>query len=154
MTSKVSSPRRYTPYVELTGKTIVLYDGVCGLCNRLVRFLLRFDRHDRLRFGPLQSDFAASLLSKHCINSVDLDSISVITGYGLPTERAFTKSDAVLRASWDLGGVWRVAEIGRLIPRAARDWFYDRVARNRYRVFGKYEACPMPRPQDRGKFLG
>jgi predicted DCC family thiol-disulfide oxidoreductase YuxK len=114
---------------------------------------LRFDRHDRLRFAPLQSDFAASLLHKHGINSADLDSVSVVTDYGLPAEQAITKSDAVLRASWDLGGVWRVGEIGRVIPRGLRDWFYDQVARNRYRMFGKYDTCPMPRPQDRGKFI-
>jgi predicted DCC family thiol-disulfide oxidoreductase YuxK len=118
-----------------------------------VRFLLRFDQHDRFRFAPLQSDFAASLLSKHGINSADLDSVSVVTDYGSPVERTFTKSDAVLRASWDLGGIWRVGEIGRLVPRALRDWLYDRVARSRYRMFGKYETCPLPRPQDRGKFI-
>jgi predicted DCC family thiol-disulfide oxidoreductase YuxK len=139
--------------VELTGKTIVLYDGVCGLCNRLVRFLLRFDRHDCFRFAALQSDFAASVLQKHGINTADLDSVSIVTEYGLATERAFTKSDAVLRAAWDLGGIWRVSEAGRVLPRALRNWFYDLVARNRYRMFGKYETCPMPRAEDRAKFV-
>lgn len=139
--------------MELNGKTIVLYDGVCGLCNRLVRFLLRFDRHDRFRFAALQSEFAGSLLRKHGISSADLNSVSIVTDYGLPAERAFTKSDAVLRAAWDLGGIWRIGEIGRIVPRVMRDWFYDRVAQNRYRMFGKYETCPMPRAEDREKFL-
>lgn len=139
--------------MELVGKTIVFYDGVCGLCNRSVQFLLRYDKHDRFRFAPLQSEFAATLLNKHGINAADLDSVSVIVNYGLLAEKAFTRSDAVLRAAWELGGVWRVGEVGRLIPRMVRDWLYDRVARNRYRTFGKYDTCPMPRPEERGKFV-
>jgi predicted DCC family thiol-disulfide oxidoreductase YuxK len=139
--------------VDFTGKTVVLYDGVCGLCNRLVRFLLHFDRNDRFLFAPLQSDFAVALLSKHGINAADLNSVSIVTDYSLPAERAFTKSDAVLRASWDLGGIWRIGELGRLLPRTVRDWFYDRVARNRYRLFGKYDTCPLPRPEHRAKFI-
>ena len=139
--------------MELTGKTIVLYDGVCGLCNRLVRFLLRHDRHDSFRYAALQSEFSSSLLRKHLLNTADLNSVSIVTDYGLPTERAFTKSDAVLRASWELGGIWRIGEIGRLIPRSFRDSLYDLVARNRYRMFGKYETCPMPKAEDREKFV-
>lgn len=143
----------YTVPVDLTGKTVVLYDGVCGLCNRLVQFLLRHDRHDRFRYAALQSEFANPLLSKHGINAADLNSVSIVTDYGLPNERAFTKSDAVLRASWELGGIWRAGEVGRLLPRKLRDWFYDLVACNRYRMFGKYETCPTPRAEDRGKFV-
>lgn len=139
--------------MELIGKTIVLYDGVCGLCNRLVQFLLRHDKRDRFRFAPLQTEFASSLLTKHGINAADLDSVSVVADYGLATEKAFTKSNAVLRATWELGGIWRAGEIGRIIPRRTRDWLYDRVARNRYRMFGKYETCPVPRPGQREKFI-
>lgn len=131
----------------------MLYDGVCGLCNRMVRFLVRHDKRDRFRFVPLQSEFAASLLKRHGINAADLDSVSIVADYGRATEEAFTKSDAVLRANWELGGVWRLGEVGRLLPRALRDWLYDRVARNRYRIFGKLAACPVPRPEDRHKFL-
>ena len=144
---------RYTVRVELAGKTIVLYDGVCGLCNRLVQFLLRYDRHDRLRFAPLQSEVASSLLKKHEIDAADLDSVSVVADYGLASERAFTKSDAVLRAGWELGGIWRVGEIGRILPRSLRDWLYERVARSRYRIFGRYETCPVPGPDQREKFI-
>lgn len=139
--------------MDLSGKTVVLYDGVCGLCNRLVQFLLRHDRHDSFRFAALQSEFASSLLRKHGIDAADLNSVSVVADYGLEAERAFTKSDAVLRASWDLGGMWRIGEVGRLLPRAIRDWFYDLVARDRYRMFGKYETCPMPKAEDRVKFI-
>lgn len=136
-----------------TGKTIVLYDGVCGLCNRMVRFLLRFDGHDRFRFATLQSEFANTLLRKHGLNAADLDSVSIITDYNLPAERSFTKSDAVLRSAWELGGFWRIGEAGRVLPRKMRDWLYDRVANNRYRIFGKYETCPLPKPEYRAKFI-
>lgn len=139
--------------MDLVGKTIVVYDGVCGLCNRLVQFLLRQDKRDRFRFTPLQSEFASSLLKKHGINASDLDTVSVVADYGLPSEKAFTRSDAVLRATWELGSIWRMGEIGRMIPRSLRDWVYDRVARSRYRIFGKYETCPLPKPEHRRKFL-
>jgi predicted DCC family thiol-disulfide oxidoreductase YuxK len=139
--------------VELTGKTIVLYDGVCGLCNRLVRILLQHDRRDRFRFAPLQSEFASSLLAKHGINAADLDSVSLVVDYGLKTERTFTRSDAVLRATRELGGIWRSGGLGRVLPKTTRDWLYDLVARNRYRMFGKYETCPTPRGQERKKFI-
>jgi predicted DCC family thiol-disulfide oxidoreductase YuxK len=139
--------------VDLTGKTVVLYDGVCGLCNRLVQFLLRHDRYDRFRYAPLQSEFASSLLRKHGIDAGDLNSVSLVTDYGLPTERAFTRSDAVRRAARQLGGVWRLSGLDRVLPRALGDWLYGLVARNRYRMFGKYETCPMPRAEDREKFL-
>ncbi len=139
--------------MDLTGKTIVLYDGVCGLCNRAVQFLLRHDHHDRFRYAALQGDFAKTLLRKHGIDAADLNSVSLVTDYGLPTEQAFTKSDAVLRAEWDLGGIWRAAEVGRLLPRPIRNWLYDLIARNRYRMFGKYETCLLPRAEDRAKFV-
>ncbi len=139
--------------MELSGKTIVLYDGVCGLCNRSVRFLLRHDNRDRFRFAPLQSEFASSLLNKHGINAAELDSVSVVTDYGLASETAFTKSDSVLRATSELGGIWRAAEVGRFIPQVLRDWLYDRVARSRYRIFGEYKSCPAPSPQHRTKFI-
>jgi predicted DCC family thiol-disulfide oxidoreductase YuxK len=139
--------------MELTGKTIVLYDGVCGLCNRMVRILLQHDRRDRFRFAPLESEFASSLLRKHGVNAADLDSVSLVVDYGLRTERAYTRSEAVLRAARDLGGVWRVGGLGWAIPGTVRDWLYGRVARNRYRMFGRYETCPMPRPEERGKFV-
>jgi predicted DCC family thiol-disulfide oxidoreductase YuxK len=139
--------------VDLTGKTVVLYDGVCGLCNRMVQFLLRHDCHDRFRFSPLQSDFAASLLAKHGLNASDLDSVSIVADHGLPTEQAFAKSDAVLRAATELGSGWRAAGLARIFPRPFRDWFYDLVARNRYRVFGKYDTCPIPKSEHRAKFI-
>ena len=133
---------------------IVFYDGVCGLCNRLVQFLLKRDTHDRLRFASLQSDFASKVLSRHGIDPKDLDTVHVVENYDQATERVLNRSDAILRAGRELGGLWSFAsKLGSVVPRPLRNLFYRFVATNRYRVFGKYETCMLPQPEHRGKFL-
>jgi predicted DCC family thiol-disulfide oxidoreductase YuxK len=132
---------------------IVLYDGVCGLCNRLVQFLLKRDAHDRFRFASLQSDFTAQVLRRHGLDPADLDTVYVIRDFGQSRERLLARSDAVLFMLNRLGGIWRVTALGRALPRALRDLVYKLVARNRYRVFGKHESCMLPEPQHRQKFL-
>ena len=133
---------------------IVFYDGVCGLCNALVQFLLKRDRHARLRFASLQSDIAAKVLNRHGINPKDLDTLHLVIDYERPAERVLNRSDAVLRAGRELGGVWTVlATIAQVIPRPLRDSVYRFVARNRYRVFGKYETCMLPDPSQQHRFL-
>jgi len=133
---------------------IILYDGVCGLCNRLVQFLLKHDKQGRLRFASLQSDFAAKVLQRHGIDPKDLDTLHVIENYEQPGERVLQRSDAVLRASRELGGFWSASAAGAtVIPRVLRDMVYRFVARNRYRVFGKYDTCMLPEPNQRSRFL-
>ncbi len=133
---------------------IVLYDGVCGLCNRLVQFLLKHDRHGRLRYASLQSDFAAKVLQRHGFDPKDLDTLHVIENFEQPGERVLQRSDAVLRAGRELGGLWSpLASLAKIIPRPLRDLFYRFVARNRYRVFGKYDTCMLPEPNQRSRFL-
>jgi len=135
-------------------KPIILYDGVCGLCNRLVQFLLKHDRHGRLRYASLQSDFAAKVLQRHGFDPKDLDTLHVIENYDQPAERVLQRSDAVLRAGRELGGIWfPLASLARIVPRPLRDLFYRFVARNRYRVFGKYDTCMLPDPNQRNRFL-
>jgi predicted DCC family thiol-disulfide oxidoreductase YuxK len=133
---------------------IILYDGVCGLCNRLVQFLLKHDKQGRLRFASLQSDFAAKVLQRHGIDPKDLDTLHVIENYEQPGERVSQRSDAILRAGRELGGFWSVLAVAaNVIPRALRDVVYRFVARNRYRVFGKYDTCMLPEPNQRSRFL-
>ena len=133
---------------------IVFYDGICGLCNRLVQFLLKRDRQDRLRFASLQSDFASKVLGRHGIDPKDLDTVHVVENYQQSNERVLDRSDAILRASRELGGIWAfAAKLGSVVPRPLRNLFYRFVANNRYRVFGKYETCMLPEPQHRAKFL-
>jgi predicted DCC family thiol-disulfide oxidoreductase YuxK len=133
---------------------IVLYDGVCGLCNRLVQFLIRRDKRGALQFASLQSDFAAKVLGRHGIDPTDLDTAHVVVNYERPDERVLNRSDAILRACGELGGFWKTASAtAQIIPRALRDLVYRFVARTRYQVFGKYEACMLPDPNQRSRFL-
>jgi predicted DCC family thiol-disulfide oxidoreductase YuxK len=135
-------------------QTLVLYDGVCGLCNRLVSFLLRHDRRDQFRFVPLQSELAQTLLRRYGLDPNDFDTVVVLADFGQPAERALTRSQAALWAVSRVGGIWRLFAIAKLIPLSLREGLYRFIARRRYRIFGKYDQCPLPRPEDRGKFLG
>lgn len=133
---------------------IILYDGVCGLCNRLVQFLLRHDKRGRLRFASLQSDFAEKVLSRHGLDPKDLDTFHFVENYDRPDEQVFQRSDAVMKAGGELGGVWAtLARAGKVLPRPLRDLLYRIIARNRYRVFGKFETCMLPDPDQRSRFL-
>ena len=134
--------------------SVVLYDGVCGLCNRLNQFLLKRDLHDRFRFASLQSEFAAEALGRHGIKAIDLDTVYVITDYGESAERILARSDAVIQALQRLGGVWAaIGTAGKVLPKLVRDGLYNVVAANRYRVFGKYDVCLMPEERYKRKFL-
>jgi predicted DCC family thiol-disulfide oxidoreductase YuxK len=132
---------------------IVLYDGVCGLCNRLVQFILKHDVHDQFRFASLQSEFAEALLKRHGADSRDLDTFYVVVDHGQPGEFVLMRSDAILHVVSTLGGIWRLGGAGRILPKVLRDGIYRVVVRNRYRVFGKHESCILPDARHRDKFL-
>jgi predicted DCC family thiol-disulfide oxidoreductase YuxK len=130
---------------------VLLYDGVCGLCNRLVRFVLRRDPRARFRFASLQSDYSVRILKSHGLDPQDIDSVYVVAEAG---ERVTARSDAVIFILQELGGVWRVAATAlRLFPKPFRDFGYTVVARHRYRIFGQYTACPLPEKQYQDRFL-
>jgi predicted DCC family thiol-disulfide oxidoreductase YuxK len=118
-----------------------------------VQFLLRHDRRDRLRFASLQSDFAAPILTRHGAKAEHLDTLYVVIDHEQPGERLLARSDAVLSLGKELGGIWSLSVVGKVLPRPLRNWLYNVVARNRYRVFGKYESCMMPEGRYRRKFL-
>jgi predicted DCC family thiol-disulfide oxidoreductase YuxK len=132
---------------------IVLYDGVCGLCDRLNRFLLARDRAGRFRFAALQGAVAGEILARHGRDPRDLDTLYVVLGHGRPDERLLRKSDAALWILGQLGGAWRAVGALRVVPRGVRDLGYDLVARTRYRLFGRYDTCPLPDPRHRARFL-
>lgn len=132
---------------------VVLYDGVCGLCNRLNQFILKRDIHDRFRFASLQSEFAASLLKRHGADAKDLNTVYVALENGQPGERLLSRSDAIIYVLTQLPGIWKLAIAGRVVPKVLRDGLYKAVARNRYRVFGKHDSCMLPDPKHRHKFL-
>lgn len=133
---------------------ILLYDGVCGLCNRLVQFILARDR-TVFRFASLQSVLAATILARHGADPSDLGTVYVVVNPDLPDEYLLSRSDAVLFALKQLQGLWHpAASVLQLAPRFLRDVVYNLVARHRYRIFGRSEACIVPREQDRSRFLG
>ncbi len=132
---------------------ILLYDGVCGLCNRLVQVVLRRDHDAVFRFAPLQSALAASIIIRHGAKPSDLDTVYCVVNRDLADELLLSRSDAVLFVLKQLRGVWRAAFLVQLVPKFLRDPLYNIVARNRYRIFGRYEVCPLPREQDRSRFL-
>ena len=133
---------------------ILLYDGVCGLCQGAVQFILKRDRGDLFRFASLQSDFAAGLLQRHGLTREGLDTVYLVLHYGDPSERLLSRSQAGLAVMLLLGGVWRLlASVGGVFPRFLLDFLYSLVARHRYRIFGRYPSCPLPTPERRAKFL-
>ena len=133
---------------------IILYDGVCGLCNRLIQFVLKRDRNDRFRFAALQGDFAGRVLQRHGVNPQILDTMYLLLNYSQPEERLASRSDAGIQVLAELGGVWRVlASIGQFLPRWFRDKIYNLIARNRYQIFGKFQTCQIPDEEYRSRFL-
>lgn len=134
--------------------SVVFYDGVCGLCNRLVRFLLRRDRHGRLLFAPLQGELARSALAEHRADPSDLDTVYVLAHRNSPSQRVLSRSRAVLYALEQLDGGWRmVAKAAGLVPAPLADLLYRVVAKTRYRVFGQMTSCPVPPLEWRDRFL-
>ena len=134
-------------------RKIVLYDGLCGMCDGVVQFLLRHDKKDTFRFAPQQGEAARPILDRHALDTATIETIYVIENYNSPQEKIYTKSDAALRIADGLGGIWTLALAARMLPRSFRDACYDLVARNRYRIFGRRTECRIPTADDRHKFL-
>ena len=137
---------------------ILLYDGVCGLCNGFVQFVLRRDAAGMFRFAALQSPLAARILARHGLDARDLDSLYVVVNPEQADEILLPRSDAVIFTLRQLGGAtrafWRMTGfLLQLVPRAVRDWGYGVVARRRYRIFGRYDRCPLPTEDTRSRFL-
>jgi predicted DCC family thiol-disulfide oxidoreductase YuxK len=150
---------------------IILYDGVCGLCNRFIQFVLHRDNDDDgkqavFRFASLQSPLAATILKRHSVNSQKPETVYVVLNAvvlnasqsgqssGQPEERLLPRSDAVIFVLKQLGGIWRIAgQILKMIPRPLRDWGYSIIASNRYRIFGRFDTCPIPAPKHRQRFI-
>ena len=135
---------------------ILLYDGVCCLCNRFVQFILRRDSNATFRFASLQSDLASRVLARHNLNPSALDTLYVVVNSGAmnSAELLLGRSDAALFVLNHLSAPWPAAAfLLQHLPKFLRDSAYNSVARHRYRIFGRFDACPLPRPQDRSRFL-
>jgi len=126
----------------------ILFDGVCNLCNRTVRFVLARDPRERFVFAPLQSEKGRELLSRVGFPAGGRPSI-VLVEQG----RFYVKSEAVLRILARLSGLWPILALLRVVPRGLRDTLYEWIAKNRYRWFGQRAECPVPSPEQRRRFL-
>ncbi|MBA2305422.1 MAG: DUF393 domain-containing protein [Acidobacteria bacterium] len=134
--------------------TLVFYDGACGLCDRFVQFLLARDPAGRIRFAQLQGELARRELIPSGHDPADLDSVFVVAGWQTSRPQVLTRSRAVLHAIGMLGGFWTVAAgLAGLVPQAIADRAYALIARRRYSLFGHFDACPLPRPEWRNRFL-
>lgn len=145
------SPSQAPPVQQ--GAHLVLYDGVCGLCNHLLQFLLKHDHRAVFSFASLQSATGQAMVARWGGNPDDLASFYVVADFRTPHARAFTKSDAALFVARELGWPWRAFRVAGVVPLALRNRVYDVIARTRYRIFGRYEQCLMPRADVRSRFV-
>ena len=127
--------------------SIVLFDGVCNFCNGAVNFIIRHDADKKFKFTPLQSEAGQELRSKFNIGE-DVDSIILIED-----DKAYLHSTAGLRVARGLGGIWSLGYAFIIVPAFIRDWAYKLFAKYRYRLFGRQEACMLPTPDVRDRFL-
>ena len=127
---------------------VVLFDGVCNFCNATINFIIEHDRTGYFKFAPLQSETGERLMAEHGIDRIETDSIILVE-----SGKAFTHSDAALRIARRLDGIWSWVYAFRVVPRFIRDAAYKIFARHRYRLFGRQDACMMPTPEIRARFL-
>lgn len=128
---------------------IVLFDGVCNFCNGSVNFIIEHDKANYFKFAPLQSEIGQNLLEKHGIDKNEIDSVILIED-----EMSYMYSTAALRIARKLDGIWSSFYIFRFVPSFIRDFAYKLFAKYRYKLFGKQDACMLPTPEIRARFLG
>jgi len=132
-----------------SANNILLFDGVCNLCNGAVNFIIDIDKKGVIQFASLQSAFGQELLRTHELPTQTFNSL-VFVHKG----KAYQKSTGVLLLAKELGGVYQLAVLLLVVPRFIRDFVYDQVAQNRYKWFGKSDSCRMPTPELKARFLG
>lgn len=127
---------------------ILLFDGLCNLCNGSVNFILKRDKQGKFKFASLQSEIGNMLCKQHNIDTNVVDSIILIKN-----DKIFIKSSAVLEILKDMTIGWRVFRIGIILPKFVRDYLYDLIANHRYWIFGKKDECPIPPKDVQDRFL-
>jgi predicted DCC family thiol-disulfide oxidoreductase YuxK len=135
------------------GDHLILYDGMCGLCDRWIQFVLPRDHRGLFVFAPLQSPTARSVLQRFGRCPAALDTFYVVRNYQSDSPDLLWKGKAALFVLEALGGVWGAASALRILPAAVLDGGYDLVARNRYRWFGRLATCRIPAPHERARFI-
>ena len=135
------------------GQHLLLYDGVCGLCDHLVQFVLARDPRGMFDFAPLQSATGRAAVAREGGDPDALTSFYVVRDYRAGHARSLVKGRAALFVAKTLGWPWRAVAVFGLLPTVVLDWGYDIVARYRYRVFGRFDQCMLPRPEQRKRFV-
>ncbi|WP_299335124.1 thiol-disulfide oxidoreductase DCC family protein [uncultured Psychroserpens sp.] len=130
-------------------KQLILFDGVCNLCNSSVLYVIKHDKDDRFRFAPLQSDIGQQIISKYNLDTSKTDSILLYSN----NNGLVIKSTAALKIARHLGFPQNLMSIFFIVPPFIRNWVYDYIAKNRYEWYGKKEACMIPTPELKAKFL-
>lgn len=131
------------------GKKIILFDGICNLCDSVVQFVIKHDSKDVFRFVPLQSELGLSIIKHIAIDTSKVDSIILYE----PGTAYYHKAEAALKISGHLGGIYSLLNVFSVLPKGFSNAVYDYIARNRYRWFGKKESCMVPTPELKSKFL-
>ena len=137
-----------SPIKNLVNYEIILFDGVCNFCNSSINFIIDHDPDKRFKFAPLQSDIGQEILHTFNKNTKDFDSVILLKNNTL-----YQKSEAALEITKHLSGFWKYLAVFRILPTSFLNFFYDIVAKNRYRIFGKSDSCRMPTPELRERFL-
>jgi len=132
--------------------SVILFDGVCNLCCGWIQFLIRRDKKAVFTFVPLQSDTGKRLLETVDLKAENLTTSNINTIVYIKNNQAFIESEAVLEILTNLGGIWRIFGVLRLIPRSLRDKIYRYIASKRYSLFGKRTSCFLPTPEDEKRF--
>jgi len=146
----MTSPRTISP----AAVPVLFFDGTCGLCNRIVRLLLRWDRRGVLKFAPLQGPTAQAYLRAHGLPTEDFDSLIFVPDWARRERPDYLmRTDGALAAAQAVGGVGRMLACVRVLPRALRDAGYRLVARWRYRLWGEWKVQPLARPEWASRFL-
>ncbi|ASP37929.1 thiol-disulfide oxidoreductase [Bacterioplanes sanyensis] len=127
---------------------VVLFDGVCRLCAAWAKFLIRFDRQKQFRLASVQSSAGHALLKHHGLPTDQYHTMVLLEG-----EQVYTQSTAFLRVMRRLPFPWPFFNIALIVPGPIRDWLYDRIALNRYRLFGRYDTCVLPKKDHNARFL-
>lgn len=130
-------------------KKIILFDGVCNLCNTAVLSVIKYDKKDTFLFAALQSEIGKKITDYLKIDTAKTDSIILYE----PEVAYDLKSTAALKVMNDFGGLWNITQVGLLFPEMFRDYVYDFIAKNRYSWFGKKDSCMIPTPELKAKFL-
>jgi len=139
--------------LQSTGLHLILYDGICGLCNRFTTFVLTHDKKALFRFASLQSATGQACLRRFSKDSDILDTLYVVTNYESQSGTTLERAGAVLFVLETLGTPWRWARIFGILPDSLLNFAYDCIAHNRYRIFGRYEQCVMPSAEQRERFI-